>query len=290
MNNTWIPFSLTVVVFWGIWAAYSAYPSINYGMPDEMIYIIWSISMIIPTIMALKKDKFDKSAKAAKYGLIAGLTATGGQLLLFKALTLGPAYIVFPITSLQPAVTVLLAFIFLKERISKFAIIGLILALLSVLFTSISETGEIVFGLYLILSIIIAIGWGVQAYYLRKASMEGINETTQVCYLAISGFILIPVALSIMGDFQSIPVSGYSIAFGTQLLNAIGAMLYIMALKRGKASIVSPVCNSLAPVATIFICIVAFGQMPNTIQSVGIFFAIVGSAILAYTESKKDEK
>lgn len=136
-QSSWIPFSVLVVCFLGIWAAYSAYPATQYGT-DEMIYIVWSVSMIIPTIMALRKDKFDFSLKALKYGLISGLTATGGQLLLFKALTMGPAYIVFPITSLQPAITVLLAVIFLKEKLSKLAVVGLILALLSVLFTSIS--------------------------------------------------------------------------------------------------------------------------------------------------------
>lgn len=288
-HSSWIPFSVLVVCFWGIWAAYSAYPATQYGMPDEMIYIVWSVSMIIPTIMALRKDKFDFSLKALKYGLISGLTATGGQLLLFKALTMGPAYIVFPITSLQPAITVLLAVIFLKEKLSKLAVVGLILALLSVLFTSISETGEMIFGTYLILAVIIAIGWGVQAYYLRKASLEGINETTQVCYLTISGFILVPVAFYMMESVPDLPAQSYGIAFGTQLLNAIGALFYILSLKRGKASIVSPVCNSLAPVATIAICVFIFSQMPNSIQFVGIVFAIIGSAILAYTESKSEE-
>jgi len=37
-------------------------------------------------------------------------------LLLFQALRFGPAYLVFPIISLYPVVTVLLAYTFLKER------------------------------------------------------------------------------------------------------------------------------------------------------------------------------
>lgn len=90
-----------------------------------------------------------------------------------------------------------------------------------------------------------------------------------------------------MGSVPDLPAQSYGIAFGTQLLNAIGA--FILSLKRGKASIVSPVCNSLAPVATIAICVFIFSQMPNSIQFVGIVFAIIGSAILAYTESKSEE-
>ncbi|HEV7975464.1 hypothetical protein [Amycolatopsis sp.] len=38
---------------------------------------------------------------AAGYGLIVGLA--GGQLVLFKALTLGPAYLIFPLISVSPA-------------------------------------------------------------------------------------------------------------------------------------------------------------------------------------------
>ncbi|MBO9154682.1 EamA family transporter [Chitinophaga sp. MAH-28] len=48
-------------------------------------------------------------------GSIVGFSGAGGQLMLFQALRDGPAYLVFPIVSLYPVVTVALAVLFLKE-------------------------------------------------------------------------------------------------------------------------------------------------------------------------------
>ncbi len=64
--------------------------------------------------------------------LLVGLSGAGGQLLLFKALTIGPAYLIFPIVSLSPAVTVLMAFGFLHERLMTSKPVSALLADLGV--------------------------------------------------------------------------------------------------------------------------------------------------------------
>ena len=50
-------------------------------------------------------------------GLIIGLTGAGGQLVLFQALTIGPAYLIFPIVALSPAITVHMAVALLREHL-----------------------------------------------------------------------------------------------------------------------------------------------------------------------------
>ncbi len=49
-------------------------------------------------------------------GSAVGVLGAGGQLILFEALRNGPAYLVFPIVSLYPVVTVLLSLWLLQER------------------------------------------------------------------------------------------------------------------------------------------------------------------------------
>jgi hypothetical protein len=62
-----------------------------------MIYILWSVTMLIPAYFILRSERtFDRRPVAAFYGLLIGLTGAGGQLVLFKALTIGPAYLIFP--------------------------------------------------------------------------------------------------------------------------------------------------------------------------------------------------
>jgi hypothetical protein len=50
--------------------------------------------MLIPAFFILRSEgTFDRRPIAAIYGLLIGLTGAGGQLVLFKALTIGPAYL-----------------------------------------------------------------------------------------------------------------------------------------------------------------------------------------------------
>ena len=60
-----------------------------------------------------------------------GLLGAGGQMLLFHTLTIGPAYFVFPIISLSPAVTIALSFLLLRERTGRLGALGIVLALVA---------------------------------------------------------------------------------------------------------------------------------------------------------------
>ena len=83
-----------------------------------MIYIIWSLTMLVTAFFILWGEKtFDRRPIAAIYGLIIGHTGAGGQLVLFQALTIGPAYLIFPIVALSPAITVLMAVALLREHL-----------------------------------------------------------------------------------------------------------------------------------------------------------------------------
>lgn len=42
-SRSWIPYAALLVVFWGVWGAFSSLPADAYGYPDEMIYILWSV-------------------------------------------------------------------------------------------------------------------------------------------------------------------------------------------------------------------------------------------------------
>ena len=52
-------------------------------------------------------------------------------MLLFKALTIGPAYFIFPIISLSPAITIAMSFVLLRERTGKLGALGIVLALVA---------------------------------------------------------------------------------------------------------------------------------------------------------------
>lgn len=290
-TRSWIFYAALLILFWGVWGAFSALPATKYGYPDEMIYSIWAVTMIIPAAVALRGQKWDRRPAATVYGLVIGLTGAGGQLVLFQALTMGPAYLIFPIVSISPAITVIMAMVLLRERISPLAVVGLLMALAAiVLFTITGGESDGSSGPWLLLSVLICVAWGVQAYFMRKSATVGVNEATTFGWMTISGLILIPFALISLGGFPiDFPWQAPALTAVTQVLNAIGALFLVMALARGKASIVAPTTNALAPALTVIISLIAYQTLPTPYGAIGIVLALVGSTLMVYADEKRGE-
>ncbi|TFB85372.1 DMT family transporter [Cryobacterium algoricola] len=290
-TQSWIFYAALLVLFWGVWGAFSSLPITLYGYPDEMVYVIWAVVMIIPAAFALRGQKFDRRPKAAMYGLLIGLTGAGGQLLLFNALSSGPAYLIFPIISISPAITVLMAVAFLRERLPKVAVIGLVAALAAiVLFSVAGGSGDATSGPWLVIAIFVCIAWGVQAFFMRKAATIGVNDATTFAWMAISGLVLTPFAIMSMGGLPlDVPWQAPALTAATQLLNAVGALFLVMALSRGKASIVAPTTNALAPVLTIVVSLVVYQTLPTIFGTIAIVLALVGSTLMVYSDERRGE-
>jgi len=290
-TRSWIFYATLLVVFWGVWGAFSALPATKYGYPDEMIYAIWAVTMIIPAAVILRGQRWDRRPAATIYGLLIGLTGAGGQLALFQALTMGPAYLIFPIISISPAITVVMAMVLLRERIPLLAVVGLVMALAAiVLFTITGGDSEGSSGPWLLLAVVICVAWGVQAYFMRKTATIGVNEATTFGWMTISGLLLIPVALFSLGGVPTdFPWQAPALAAGTQVLNAIGALFLVMALARGKASIVAPTTNALAPALTVIISLIAYQTLPTPYGAIGIVLALVGSTLMVYADERRGE-
>ena len=290
-TRSWIFYATLLILFWGVWGAFSALPATKYGYPDEMIYAIWALTMIIPAAVILRGQRWDRRPAATIYGLLIGLTGAGGQLALFQALTMGPAYLIFPIISISPAITVVMAMVLLRERIPGLAVVGLVMALAAiVLFTITGGESEGSSGPWLLLAIVICVAWGVQAYFMRKTATIGVNEATTFGWMTISGLLLIPVALFSRGGIPTdFPWQAPALAAGTQVLNAIGALFLVMALARGKASIVAPTTNALAPALTVIISLVAYQTLPTPYGAIGIVLALVGSTLMVYADERRGE-
>ncbi|HJY40174.1 MAG TPA: hypothetical protein VJ303_03030, partial [Steroidobacteraceae bacterium] len=92
-----------------------------------------------------------------------------------------------------------------------------------------------------------------------------------------------PVALLMTDLSQPINYSydGVGLAAVIQSLNAIGALLLVLALRRGKAIIVSPLVNAGAPLLTAVISLALTGVAPGPLKLVGIALALAAALLLA---------
>ena len=288
-KQNWLVYALITTVFWGIWGAFSEIPK-NAGFPGTLIYVVWSVTMIVPAIVALaiNKWKLETDKKSIFYGSLIGFLGAGGQLAFFiGAIENGPAYLVFPIISLSPVVTIILSYFFLKENTSRLGWIGVIIAVIAIPLLSYQDPDSPVTSLlWLPFALMVLFAWGLQAYYMKHANAFMKAESI-FFYMALTGLILAPIAL-LMTDFSQ-PINmgfkGPYLSFGIQILNAIGALTLVFAFRYGKAIIVSPMVNAVAPVVTVIISLLIYMVIPHPVIITGMVLAIVAIFMLSLEET-----
>ncbi|OAH50161.1 EamA family transporter [Microbacterium oleivorans] len=290
--RSWIPYAALLVVTWGVWGAFSAAPSELYGYPQEMIYVIWAVTMLVPAAVITRGQRIDRRISATVRGLTIGLLGAGGQLLLFHALVIGPAYLVFPIVSVSPAVTVVLAVLLLRERLSVLALAGLGAVLVALVLFGVTSPSEAAgTGPWMPLAVGVCLAWGIQAFLMRAAAVDGVNDATTFLWMTVGGLLLVPVAIAMMGGIPvDAPWQAPVLTAATQLLNAVGALLLVMALSRGRASVVSPVTNALPPVLAILIALVVSPALPSPIGAMAIVLAVGGSTAMVYSDARSADR
>jgi drug/metabolite transporter (DMT)-like permease len=283
-SRAWLANALVTVVLWGIWGAFSGL-SPQRGFPETLVYCVWALTMIPPALVVLAQSgwKLDRSPRAIGYGLAIGLLGAGGQMLLFYAVARGPAYLIFPVISLSPIVTIALSALLIGERTGRLGAIGIVLALLALPtfdFAPGSAGGTSL--TWLLPALIVMLCWGVQAYFMKAANQVTSAESIFV-YMTLSGLLLAPVAWA-MTDFHA-PINwgfdGPGLAVLIQLLNAIGALTLVYAFRYGKAIIVSPLANAGAPLATALLSLAVLGAVPGPLKTLGIVLALAASLLLA---------
>lgn len=114
---------------------------IKAGFPATLGYSIWALTMILPALVALNliRWKLEHSRRDLLFGALIGFTGAGGQLILFKALRTGPAYLVFPFISLSPVITIIISLSLYQVIPHPVILGGMFLALVAILLMAIEE-------------------------------------------------------------------------------------------------------------------------------------------------------
>jgi drug/metabolite transporter (DMT)-like permease len=242
--------------------------------------------MIVPAVVVMHREKWklDRDRLSILYGLLIGLTGAGGQMILFYAVTRGPPYLIFPIISLSPLVTILMSLVLLRERTNRWGALGVALALIALPLFDFSPQGfSFAQGAgWFPLALIVMLCWGVQAYFMKLANARMSAESI-FFYMMVSGLLVAPAALA-MTDFSK-PINwgwdGPGLAAAIQVLNAIGALTLVYAFRHGKAIVVAPLTNAGGPLVTAVLSLLIAGVVPGELKLIGLALAFIASALLA---------
>jgi len=172
---------------------------------------------------------------------------------------------------------VIISVIFLKETASKRHWAGIIFALISIILMSFQKPdNNIVSGyLWFVLAIMVFLMWGTQAFFMKLANNRMRAESI-FFYMMLSSVLLTPVAYIMTDTSQEINwgFSGPYLTAMIQILNAIGALMLVYAIRFGKVIIVAPMTNAAAPIITVILSLMIYAVIPNPIIIIGMLMAM----------------
>lgn len=280
----WVLYTFITTLFWGGWGAFIEIPE-KAGFPATLGYCVWALTMVPCAVVALKLGnwKLNHNRRSIFTGCMAGMLGALGQLVLFKALETGPAYMVFPIISLFPVITVFLSAIFLMESTNQKQWWGIGIAFIAILCLSYQPPNNTNFTgyLWLVLSIVVFFMWGIQAFVMKFGN-DTMTAESIFFYMTVTALAFIPMAVIMTDTSKTINwgLKGPYLAAIIQIFNAIGALTLVYALRYGKAIIVVPI-TALAPVLTIIISLVLYSVVPHGVVLFGMILAVGAIYILA---------
>lgn len=132
----WLLYAIIALFWWGIFGFLGKVGSDRIS-PSQM-QIFFTIGMVPVAVVCAFRLKFRiaTEGRGVAYSLLMGVIAALGSLAFFAAMKTGKASLIAPATSLYPALTVVLAVIFLKEKLNKVQLCGLFLAMVSIVILS----------------------------------------------------------------------------------------------------------------------------------------------------------
>jgi bacterial/archaeal transporter family protein len=133
----WLSWSLATIVVWGLWGFLSKVASAEVDMYlNQILYtagILPLMGFVAWTVRRETAPTPQQRRRGARWAFLTGILGGLGNIAFFAALIRGgKASVVAPTTALFPMVTVVLAFLFLKERLNRSQVVGLLLAFASI--------------------------------------------------------------------------------------------------------------------------------------------------------------
>jgi len=280
----WLLWSLFAVACWGLWAVTPKLigTALTAGQSQTL-----STVGLFPVMVALGLSRKLTACGIRRRGIVvafcAGMLAGAANTAYYHALQLGgKAATLVSLTALYPIVTVLLAMIFLKERLNRVQLVGILLSLAAIWLFNIASVQGIGGALsgWIAWAIIPIVLWGV-AGLLQKISTNHVSgELSTLWFLA--AFVPTGIVMWFLQPLSGpVTVRTWLLVLALGLFFGLGNLAILLAFAHsGKASVITPL-TGLYSIVSVPIAILVFGEKVSVHEWAGIGFALAAVVALA---------
>ena len=128
----WLPASLLALLIYGLWGFFPKL-AVQYISPRSAL--VWEVAgalLVGIGILASLHGRPDLQPRGILFAMLTGITGMAGTLFFFMASRQGKISLVVSITALYPLITILLAVLFLGEKLSGRQLGGIVSALIAI--------------------------------------------------------------------------------------------------------------------------------------------------------------
>jgi protein licB len=241
-NKSGISFGLFSGLFWGLGLTISAYIFSLYNVsPFVVAFVHDFISIfILAAILLIKYKKIDfkiftniRNISVIIGALLAG--PIGMQCNLYAVKYIGGG-LTSSITAVYPAVSVILAIVFLKHKVSKKTIIGIALIIAGIFAQSYTSEQVNSFYIGFLFALICAVAWGSESVLSSYAMSNNLTEIETLLIRQVTSFLAYLVIVLFNGfsvsEVADVKLGGLIFIF--VLSNMISYIAYYMSINRIK--------------------------------------------------------
>ncbi|MEX0991004.1 MAG: DMT family transporter [Actinomycetota bacterium] len=278
-------YGLGAALGWGLADVTAAVSGRRIGSLRTVVIAQLASLVVLGVVVAIFRPPMGASSTQIAILLVGGVLGAGAYLSLYKGLALGPVALVSPIVAAYAAITIVLAVVFLHERLTGLALLGTVLALVGVVLTAtdpraLRRGGSLLGGGGIPWGISAMLLFGVATFVLGRVSQD-IGWAAPTVYSRIGDvavIVLVGVVLRRRMRGRRLGAQDLTLAFFVGMTDILGVISYARGAELGYISIVTA-----ASVAFIVIPVVAgfvmFRERPAPSQIAGI--VVVAGGLVA---------
>lgn len=132
----WLFAATSALLSFGLWGFFSKIAVMNMDYRSTLVYQTAGVMIVGILVLGLMNFKPATDVKGVSYAILTGAAYGVGCLFYFIAASKGKIITVVTLTALYPLITIVLAYLLLKETVSAKQYIGIFLALIAIILMS----------------------------------------------------------------------------------------------------------------------------------------------------------